>query len=195
MMIDNKKRCSWCLSDPLYVQYHDEEWGIPIHNDRRLFEMLILEGAQAGLSWLTILKKRENYRHAFDNFDIEKVANYSQEKFDELLNNKGIVRNRLKIQASISNAQYFLKLQEEFGSFATFLWEFVEHKQINNSLETLAEGLTSSAISDKISKELKRRGFKFVGTTIIYAYMQSVGLVNDHLNECWRKDIAGVEIL
>ena len=180
------KRCEWHGSDPLYVKYHDKEWGVPVHNDRLLFEFLILEGAQAGLSWSTILKKRENYRKAFDKFDYKKIAKYSSKKVKELLNNEGIVRNKLKINATILNAQKFIEIQKEFGSFDKYLWSFVNHKPIKNKFKTLKEIPASTEISDKLSKDLKDRGFKFVGTTIIYAFMQAVGMVNDHIVSCYR---------
>ncbi|MBE8182325.1 MAG: DNA-3-methyladenine glycosylase I, partial [Candidatus Portiera sp.] len=184
----DKLRCDWCITTPLYKKYHDEEWGIPLRDERRLFEMLILEGAQAGLSWITILNKRDNYRAAYDNFDVHKVAKYGENKVAALLEDAGIVRNRLKIRASITNAQEFIKIAEEYGSFAKYIWGFVDNKPIINSLKTMDDYPASTDLSDKISKDLKKRGMKFVGSTIIYAYMQSIGMVDDHLNSCWRKN-------
>lgn len=181
-----KTRCSWCGDDPLYVAYHDNEWGVPQHDDRVLFEFLILEGAQAGLSWLTILRKRENYRRAFDGFDAEKVARYGPDDVARLLADPGIVRNRLKIAAAIGNAKAFLDVQREFGSFDAYQWRFVGGKPIRNTWRSLAEIPASTPLSDALSKDLKRRGFKFVGSTICYSHMQAVGLVNDHLVSCPR---------
>jgi DNA-3-methyladenine glycosylase I len=179
-----QKRCGWVNEDPLYIQYHDDEWGVPVHDDLKLFEMLILEGAQAGLSWYTVLKKRENYRHAFDRFDPSIVANYDNDKVEELLGNPGIIRNRLKVQATIANAKAFLKIQDEFGSFDAYIWKFVGGKPILNQWERLSEVPASTPQSDAMSKDLKKRGFKFVGSTICYAYMQATGMVNDHTKEC-----------
>lgn len=179
-------RCAWAGSDPLYVAYHDQEWGVSLHDDNRLFEFLILEGAQAGLSWSTILKKRENYRVAFDSFDPHLVAQYDARKVEELLSNPGIVRNRLKVESAISNAKAFLKIQDEFGSFDAYIWGFTGGKPIRNAFKTLGEIPASTAESDAMSKDLKRRGFRFVGSTICYAYMQAVGMVNDHLVDCFR---------
>lgn len=180
-------RCPWCGTDPLYCEYHDKEWGVPSHDDRHLFEMLILEGAQAGLSWITILRKRENYRIAFDNFDVQKVAKYNAKKIESLLKNAGIVRNRLKIAATIQNAKMFIKVQQEFGSFERYLWQFVKGKPIVSYPKTLKDFQPKTELSDAISKDLLKRGFKFVGSTIIYAYMQAIGLVNDHTVDCFRK--------
>ena len=180
-------RCAWCGTDPLYCDYHDNEWGRPSHDDRHLFEMLILEGAQAGLSWITILRKRENYRLAFDNFDVEKVAKYNASKVESLLKNEGIVRNRLKIESAIQNAKMFIKVQQEFGSFNKYLWQFVNNKPIVNDLKSMRDILPKTELSDAISKDLVKRGFKFVGSTIMYAYMQAVGLVDDHMADCFRK--------
>lgn len=180
------KRCGWVPDDPLYQTYHDEEWGVPVHDDRLLFEFLILEGAQAGLSWATILKKRDNYRAAFDNFSAEKIANYGERKYQALLENPGIVRNRLKIQATIQNAKAFLAVQKEYGSFDPYIWQFVGGKPIVNSWKTLKELPARTAESDAMSKDLKKRGFKFVGSTICYAFMQAVGMVNDHTVDCFR---------
>jgi len=177
-------RCGWVTNDPLYMDYHDKEWGVPVFEDRLLFEYINLEGAQAGLSWFTILKKRENYRIAFDHFDAEKIIHYDDLKIEELLQNEGIVRNRLKVQAVITNAKAFLGVQEEFGSFSSYIWSFVDYKPIKNHFRSLSEVPVSTDISDRLSKDLKKRGFKFVGTTICYAFMQAVGMVNDHLVTC-----------
>jgi DNA-3-methyladenine glycosylase I len=181
-----KKRCTWCGDDPLYVSYHDDEWGVPVHDDRRLFEFLVLEGAQAGLSWLTVLKKRENYRKAFDNFEIERVAKYGHQEIDRLLCDPGIIRNRLKIASAIQNAQGVLAIQEEYGSFDAYLWGFVNNSPIQNSWTSMADLPSKSAESDLMSKDLKKRGFNFVGSTICYSLMQAVGMVNDHLVDCYR---------
>ena len=180
------KRCGWATGDELYLEYHDREWGVPVHDDRLLFEFLILEGAQAGLSWATILRKRENYRIAFDNFDYDKVARYSEGKIAELLQDKGIVRNKLKVRAAVVNAQAFLKIQEEYGSFDRYIWRFVNGTPIQNHWQSLAEIPATTAESDAMSRDLKKRGFKFVGSTICYAFMQAVGMVNDHLVDCFR---------
>jgi DNA-3-methyladenine glycosylase I len=182
----NEKRCQWAGSDPAMVAYHDQEWGVPEHRDQVLFEFLLLEGAQAGLSWTTILRKRENYRQAFDRFDPEKIAAYRAPKVRALLADPGIVRNRLKIAASIQNAQRFLEVREEFGSFDTFIWGFVGGKPVVNRQRRLSEYPASTPISDAMSRELKGRGFKFVGSTICYAFMQAVGMVNDHTTDCFR---------
>ena len=178
-------RCPWAQGEQ-YIEYHDREWGVPIHDDRLLFEFLILEGAQAGLSWITILKKRENYRDAFDGFDPHRVARYDDARMANLLENAGIVRNRLKIQSTIGNARAFLEIQEEFGSFDEFLWRFVGGHSLQNSRQSLSDVPARTIESDAMSKELKRRGFRFVGTTICYAFMQAVGMVNDHLVTCFR---------
>ena len=180
------KRCAWALSSQQYLDYHDKEWGVPVHDDRKLFEMLILEGVQAGLSWSLILKKREGYLQAFDGFDAHKIAHYDDRKVQELLANPEIVRNRLKIQAAIQNARAFLELQSQYGSFDAFLWRFVGGQPIQNAWQTLQEIPASTRESDAMSKELKRQGFTFVGTTICYAFMQAVGMVNDHTVECFR---------
>ena len=179
-------RCSWAGTDPIYVEYHDREWGVPIHRDKQLFEFLILEGAQAGLSWITILKRREAYRKAFDNFEVEQVARFSKRKVTSLLKNLHIVRNRLKIESAIKNAQAFIKIQEEFGSFDTYQWNFVNGQPIINRWKKVAEIPANTDISDQLSRDLKRRGFSFVGSTIIYAHMQAVGMVNDHVLSCFR---------
>jgi len=180
------KRCPWCGDDPLYVAYHDLEWGVPLHDDNALFEFLILEGAQAGLSWISILRKRDNYRAAFDGFDPLKVAGYDQQKVERLLDNPGIVRNRLKIAAAINNAQKFLLLQEKYGSFDSYLWQFVDGRPIHNRWRSLAEMPAQTPLSVALSKDLAQQGFKFVGPTICYSLMQAVGLVNDHLLDCYR---------
>jgi DNA-3-methyladenine glycosylase I len=182
----NKSRCAWAGSDALYQSYHDTEWGLPLHDDQRLFELLILEGAQAGLSWITILRKRENYRADFDGFDATRIAGYGANKIESLLQNEGIVRNRLKVEAAVINAQRFMEVQNEFGSFAAFIWQFVEGKPKQNAWRSLADIPASTQESDAMSKELKRRGFKFVGSTICYAFMQATGMVNDHTTNCFR---------
>jgi DNA-3-methyladenine glycosylase I len=182
----NVHRCGWSLTDPLYRTYHDDEWGVPVHDDRKLFEMLILEGAQAGLSWITILKKRKNYRAAFDRFDPRKIAAYDTRKKKELLANAGIVRNRLKIEATISNARAFLAVQKEFGSFDSYIWQFAGGKPTMNRWTSLKEIPPKTPESDAMSKDLKRRGFRFVGSTICYAFMQATGMVNDHVTPCFR---------
>ncbi|NOU85784.1 DNA-3-methyladenine glycosylase I [Paenibacillus sp. LMG 31460] len=179
-------RCGWVNEDPLYIDYHDHEWGVPVHDDRHLFEMLNLEGAQAGLSWYTILKKREGYREAFDGFDPHIIVNYDDKKLNELLENTGIVRNRLKIASVVQNAKAFLKVQAEFGTFDSYIWGFVGGKPINNQWTDMSQVPATSEISDAMSKDLKKRGFKFVGSTICYAYMQAVGMVNDHNQTCFR---------
>lgn len=181
---DDRERCSWATTD-LYKEYHDQEWGNPVHDERKLFEMLILEGMQAGLSWLTILNKRMAFRKAFDEFDYQKIALYDEEKVDELMQNAKIVRNRLKIEAAIVNARQFIKIQEEYGSFNAFIWSYVDGRPIHNHFKSEAEMPVTTPLSDKISKDLKKRGFKFVGSTIIYAYMQAIGIVNDHVKTCY----------
>lgn len=189
-----KIRCEWASGDPLMEKYHDEEWGTPKRDDRRLFEDLILDGAQAGLSWMTILRKRGNYRQAFDNFDPVKVAAYDEAKIEELLGNAGIIRNRQKINSAIKNAQAFLKVQEEFGSFDAYIWGFVGGKPIQNKWQTMSELPAKTELSEEISKDLKKHGFGFVGPTITYAFMQAVGIVNDHTVDCFRyREIAEVE--
>ena len=180
------KRCFWVSDDPLYIAYHDKEWGVPVYDDDTLFEFLILETFQAGLSWITILKKRENFREAFDQFDYKKIATYNDDKFQELLNNAGIIRNKLKIKATITNAQAFMKVQEEFGSFSNYIWGFCNGKPIKNSFKSKEDVPATTELSDKISKDLKKRGFKFVGSTVIYAHMQATGMVNDHTVDCFR---------
>jgi DNA-3-methyladenine glycosylase I len=183
---DAKPRCGWCLSNDIYVRYHDEEWGVPEHDDQKLFAKLILDGAQAGLSWITILKKRDNYYRAFDNFNAEKMARYSERKIAALLADPGIVRNRLKVNAAVTNARVYLKLREELGSFDQFLWQFTGGKTKRNARRTLKELPARTSESDAMSKALQQRGFKFVGSTICYAFMQAVGMVNDHLVDCHR---------
>lgn len=182
----DRKRCGWCGTDPLYVRYHDEEWGVPVHDERRQFEFLILEGAQAGLSWITILRKREHYREAFARFDPERVARFTGRDVARLLKNPGIVRNRLKVEGAVRNARAFLDVQEEFGSFDAYLWQFVDGRPIVNRWKSLKQVPAVTKESDLLSKDLKRRGFTFVGSTIVYAHMQAVGMVNDHLVDCFR---------
>ena len=181
-------RCAWGSNDPLMIEYHDTEWGVPLHNDQKLFEFLILEGMQAGLSWSTILNKRQNFRAAFHNFDPQRVARYTARDVKRLLNNPGIIRNRLKIEAAITNSRQLHEVQHEFGSFQTYIWRFVEDKPIKNAFRSLKEIPAKTPLSDAISKELKQRGFKFVGSTIVYAHMQATGMVNDHTVDCFRHD-------
>ena len=180
-------RCAWCEKDDLYRSYHDEEWGKPIYDDETIFEFLILESFQAGLSWYTILAKRENFRAAFDYFDYQKIAQYSEDKVEELIQNTGIIRNRLKILATINNAQKFMEVQKEFGSFSKYIWGFVNHEPIINRPKTLKEVPATTEISDALAKDLKKRGFKFMGSTVVYAHMQATGMVNDHVEDCWIK--------
>lgn len=179
-------RCPWCGDDPLYVRYHDEEWGVPEHDDRRLFEMLILEGAQAGLSWITVLRKRENYRRAMAGFDPEAVARFRQRKIDGLMRDAGLIRNRAKLESSVTNARAFLGVRESHGSFDAYLWGFVDGEPIRNRFRSIAQVPASTPLSDALSRDLKKQGFKFVGSTICYAYMQAVGLVDDHITRCFR---------
>jgi DNA-3-methyladenine glycosylase I len=179
-------RCPWCGNDELYMKYHDEEWGVPVHDDRKHFEFLVLESAQAGLSWLTVLRKRENYRKAYDNFNANKVSEYDELKIEELMQNAGIIRNRRKIEASINNAKRFLEIQKEFGSFDRYIWSFVNNKVVENHWNDIKEVPATSELSDKVSKDLKNRGFKFLGSTIIYAHLQATGLINDHLVGCFK---------
>ena len=186
MASKTKRRCEWGTVSQLYIDYHDNEWGVPIHDDRTLFEFLILEGAQAGLSWETVLKKRENYRKAFSNFDPVKVSRYSDKKVEALMGNKGIIRNRLKITSAINNANRFLEIQKEFGSFDTYIWQFVNGKPITNRFKSIQEIPATTKESDAMSKDLKKRGFTFVGPTICYAHMQATGMVNDHIVGCFR---------
>ena len=180
-------RCSWCLSSDLYKKYHDEEWGVPVYDDQKLFEFLILETFQAGLSWITILNKRENFRSAFDSFDYKKIASYNEDKIQELIENAGIIRNKLKIRAAVSNALAFMMVQDEFGSFSKYIWGFVNGKPIDNNRQSLKEVPATTPLSDAISKDLKKRGFKFVGSTVVYAHMQATGMVNDHVKDCFKK--------
>jgi len=184
--MNKKQRCGWCEGDKLYEVYHDKEWGVPVHDDDILFEFLILETFQAGLSWITILRKRENFRKAFDNFDYKKIANYNQDKINSLLQDASIIRNKLKINATITNAKAFIKTQKEFGSFSKYIWEFVDGKPIKNTLKNYKNAPANTPLSDFISKDLKKRGFKFVGSTVIYAHMQATGMVNDHEINCFR---------
>ena len=181
-----KNRCGWCQGDSLYEAYHDQEWGVPVYDDATLFEFLILETFQAGLSWITILRKRENFRVAFDAFDYKKIANYKQDKLDALMQDAGIIRNKLKINATVTNAQLFMKIQEEFGSFSNYIWGFVAGKPIKNNVINYKEVPPTTTISDALSKDLKKRGFKFVGSTVMYAHMQATGMVNDHEVGCFR---------
>jgi DNA-3-methyladenine glycosylase I len=180
------KRCPWGLSDPIYMEYHDTEWGYPVHDDRKQFEFLVLESAQAGLSWLTILKRREGYRRLYEGFDPQLVADYDEKKISKMLLDPGIIRNRKKIESSINNAQKFLKIQEGYGSFSTYLWGFIDGKQVVNHFEDFSRVQATTPLSDTISKDLKQRGFNFIGSTIIYAHLQATGLVNDHLSSCFR---------
>ncbi len=181
-----KTRCKWCGTDPLYVAYHDDEWGIPVHDDRLLFEFLILEGAQAGLSWLTVLKKRENYRKAFRSFDCELIARFTEKDISRLLSDSGIIRNRLKLESAVKNARGVMDIKEEFGSLDSYLWRYVEGIPVQNCWKTMAEIPPRTEISDAMSRDLKKRGFNFVGSTICYSFMQAVGMVNDHTTECFR---------
>ena len=185
-MNQNLQRCSWCLGDPLYIRYHDLEWGNPVYEDQKLFEFLILETFQAGLSWITILRKRENFRGAFDNFDYLKVASYNTEKLELLMQNKGIIRNRLKIYAAMNNAQAFLEVIRQEKSFSNYIWQFVEGKPIHNQYRSMEDVPAYTPLAEKISKDLKQRGFKFVGPTVIYSHMQATGMVNDHVMSCFR---------
>jgi DNA-3-methyladenine glycosylase I len=185
--METKLRCAWCEKDDLYRNYHDSEWGKPVYDDETIFEFLILETFQAGLSWYTVLAKRENFRKAFDNFDLIKIANYSEEKMAELAEDTGIIRNKLKIKATVTNAQAYIKVQEEFGGFSKYIWGFVEGKPIDNQPKTLKDVPATTPISDALSKDLKKRGFKFVGSTVMYAHMQATGMVNDHIMECFTR--------
>nr|WP_299342723.1 DNA-3-methyladenine glycosylase I [Allomuricauda sp.] len=182
----NKHRCGWCEGDELYEAYHDQEWGVPVKDDATLFEFLILETFQAGLSWITVLRKRENFRLAFDHFDYQKIAQYGQNKIDELLQNPGIIRNKLKVHATVSNAQAFMEVQKEYGSFSDYIWGFVDGKPVKNAWQNYKEAPATTPLSDIISKDLKKRGFKFVGSTVVYAHMQATGMVNDHEINCFR---------
>ncbi len=190
-MAANKQRC-WNTDDELLIKYHDEEWGTPLHDDRKLFEFLVLEGFQAGLSWMTILKKRENFRKAFDGFDFNKIARYDSQKIGALLADSGIIRNRLKIESAVANARAFINVRKEFGSFDKYIWGFINGKPVNNRLKSFSEMPAKTQLSDMISKDLKARGFKFVGSTIVYAHMQATGMVNDHLTSCYKyRELAG----
>lgn len=184
--MDKKQRCGWCQGDALYEAYHDQEWGVPVYNDATLFEFLLLETFQAGLSWITILRKRENFRAAFDEFDYVKISKYQQDTVEALMQNAGIIRNKLKINAAVTNAQLFMDIQQEFGSFSNYIWAFVSGKPIKSRVENYKQAPATSAISDAISKDLKKRGSKFVGSTVIYAHMQATGMVNDHEIGCFR---------
>ncbi|WP_338350210.1 DNA-3-methyladenine glycosylase I [Nonlabens tegetincola] len=184
----NKNKCGWCIGDELYEQYHDTEWGVPVYDDKTLFEFLILECMQAGLSWITILRKRENYRQALDQFDYHKIAQYDNQKKQELLQNPGIIRNKLKVNAIVTNAQAFINTQQEFGSFSHYIWSFVDNQPVKNAVSDYKEAPANTKLSDQISKDLKKRGFKFVGSTIVYAYLQACGIVNDHETTCFRYD-------
>lgn len=183
-----KKRCAWCEKDDLYRNYHDQEWGNPVYDDPTIFEFLVLETFQAGLSWYTILAKRENFRKAFDNFDYKKVAAYDEAKMETLKEDAGIIRNGLKIKATVTNAQAFMKVQEEFGTFSKYIWGFVNGKPIDNNPKGLKDVPATTEISDKLSKDLKKRGFKFVGSTVVYAHMQATGMINDHVEDCWKRN-------
>ncbi|MGK4566211.1 DNA-3-methyladenine glycosylase I [Flavobacterium sp. 3HN19-14] len=183
--MEEKIRCRWCVGDALYEKYHDEEWGKPVYDDATLFEFLVLETFQAGLSWITILRKRENFRKAFDNFDYMKIAQYDEDKVEDLMQNAGIIRYRLKILSAIINAQRFMEVQQEFGSFSNYIWKFTDGKPIENHRKSMGEIPATTPLSDAISKDLKKRGFKFVGSTTIYAHMQATGMVNDHIEACW----------
>jgi DNA-3-methyladenine glycosylase I len=182
-----KQRCAWCNSSELYQNYHDQEWGEPVFDDKKLFEILLLETFQAGLSWITILKKRENFRLTFNHFDYQKIANYNEDKIQELLHDAGIVRNQLKIRATVLNAQQFILTQKEFGTFANYIWKFTDFKPIANAPKTMKDVPATTSLSDAISKDLKKRGFKFVGSTVVYAFMQATGMVNDHWEDCWKR--------
>ncbi|MDT3695549.1 MAG: DNA-3-methyladenine glycosylase I [Ignavibacterium sp.] len=184
--MDKKTRCLWPAGDPLYIKYHDKEWGKPLHNDRKLFEFLVLEGFQAGLSWKTILYKRANFRKAFDNFDFNKIATYDKKKINSLMKDAGIIRNKLKIESAVQNARAFIKVRKEFGTFDKYIWAFVNNKPIRNNYKSVKEIPAKTELSDIISKDLKNRGFRFVGSTIVYAHMQATGMVNDHLVSCFR---------
>ena len=186
--METKVRCAWCEKDDLYRDYHDTEWGKPVYDDRMLFEFLILETFQAGLSWYTILKKRENFRKAFDQFNYKKVAKYDEAKIQKLLQDEGIIRNQLKVRAAVSNALAFIKVQEEFGSFSKYIWGFTNGKPIHGNRKKMADIPATTPLSDEISKDLKKRGFKFVGSTVVYAHMQATGMVNDHIADCWTQN-------
>lgn len=184
--MEQKNRCGWCVGDALYEEYHDMEWGVPVYDDATLFEFLVLETFQAGLSWITILRKRENFRRAFDDFDYKLISEYSEEKMNELLQDAGIIRNKLKVKATVGNAIAFMKIQEEFGSFSKYIWGFVDHSPVQNSVKHYKKAPATTPVSDLLSKDMKKRGFKFVGSTVIYAHMQATGMVNDHEVSCFR---------
>lgn len=184
----NKNRCFWCSNNPIYIKYHDNEWGKPVYDDALLFEMLLLESFQAGLSWFTILQKRENFREAFDQFNVQKIAQYNENKLHELQQNNGIIKNKLKIKAAVTNAQAFIKIQHEFGKFATYLWAFTNNQIINNTNITPQNYFVTTPLSDQIAKDLKKRGFKFMGSTTVYAYLQAIGIVNDHAQNCFIRE-------
>jgi DNA-3-methyladenine glycosylase I len=186
--METKTRCGWCLSSDLYKEYHDQEWGTPVYDDATLFEFLILETFQAGLSWITILNKRENFRKAFDNFDYKKIALYSEDKVQALLLDAGIIRNKLKVRSAVTNAIAFMEIQKEFGSFSNYIWAFTDGAAIINHPKTMKEVPATSPLSDTISADLRKRGFKFIGSTVVYAYLQATGLVNDHVSDCWKKN-------
>ena len=183
----DKIRCKWCVGIPIYEAYHDHEWGVPVYEDQKLFEFLILETFQAGLSWITILKKRENFRAAFDQFDYQKIALYDEQKVEDLLQDAGIIRNQLKVRATITNAIAFMEVQKEFGSFSKYIWQFTDGKTIINHPQTMKDITSTTPLSDAISKDLKKRGFKFVGSTVVYAHMQATGMVDDHVADCWKR--------
>jgi DNA-3-methyladenine glycosylase I len=183
----DKNRCKWCVGIPIYEAYHDHEWGVPVYDDQKLFEFLILETFQAGLSWITILKKRENFRAAFDQFDYQKIALYNERKVKNLLQDAGIIRNQLKVHATITNAIAFMEVQKEFGSFSKYIWHFTDGKPIINHPQTMKDITSTTPLSDAISKDLKKRGFKFVGSTVVYAHMQATGMVDDHVADCWKR--------
>ncbi|HEU0136143.1 MAG TPA: DNA-3-methyladenine glycosylase I [Flavobacterium sp.] len=186
---DGKIRCKWCVGDQLSEQYHDFEWGVPVYDDRKLFEFLVLETFQAGLSWITILRKRENFRNAFDGFDYIKVAQYNEEKIQQLMNDAGIIRNQLKIRAAVSNAIAFIEAQKEFGSFSNYIWKFTNGEPVVNKWKFHSEIPATTPLSDEVSKSMKKRGFKFVGSTVIYAHMQATGMINDHVLDCWKRNL------
>ncbi len=181
------ERCKWCLSDPIYVKYHDEEWGTPVHEDRKHFEFLLLESAQSGLSWITILRKRENYRKAYDGFNVEKIASYGEDKIESLLNDAGIIRNRRKIESSINNARRFLEVQSEFGSFDRYIWRFVDGHPVVNHYDSISQLPATSGLSDEVGRDLKNRGFRHLGSITLYSHLQATGLIDDHVNGCFRK--------
>jgi DNA-3-methyladenine glycosylase I len=186
--MENRVRCGWCEKDDLYRDYHDNEWGNPVYDDAKLFEFLVLETFQAGLSWYTILKKRDNFRNAFDHFDYKKISNYNEDKIQELLLDAGIIRNKLKVRGTVANAIAFMEVQKEFGSFSKYIWGFTGGKPIENNIKKMSDIKATTPLSDVISKDLKKRGFKFVGSTVVYAHMQATGMVNDHVEDCWKRN-------